>query len=252
MTSNLNSLILLKDLMCEPRLPYSSSVAVLPVCLTLPLLWVLPWLTQLLLNSSWVDPLKHPAPATSSSSASSLNDLEEAPNLNGSKWRPPAFRAPPHRRRDALPDCMQAVLCEQKVLESSNPAPPTVHSPGRCCNFHSHLLLCEAGGVGCVFVIPFVIRLGSWVSAPLGRTRTISKRRQKTRFLKKGAFWRKNVMNQRNWPWPILNTCYIQMLRILISCSVIEMQKLIVFRLLFKRGDYVSEHWVFKNAISLT
>lgn len=100
--------------MCQPCLVIVR-IVFLPIRarLTLSLPWVLPWHTQLLLNSSRGVPLKHPALATSSSSASSLNDLalSSVPSPNGSKWRSlPSCQAPPHRRRDVLSNYMQAVI----------------------------------------------------------------------------------------------------------------------------------------------
>lgn len=112
--------------------------------LTLSLSWVLPWHTQLLLNSGRVDPLKHPALATSSSSASSLNDLALLCPLCVSskpKWlqMTPAClptTAAPQKRCSFQLHASSHFRCEQKVLDSSNPAPPTAHSPEWCCNFH--------------------------------------------------------------------------------------------------------------------
>lgn len=123
------------------------------------------WLHHLLHpHPFWVTLLSSPRPPPSPH-----HPPASASNQNGSKWWPPCL---PSVAEDLFFPAggrasEQSLSWEQKVLDSSNAAPPTARSPEWCCNFHEPP--CEVWRVvlffSFFFFLPFVLSWFHWRAA---------------------------------------------------------------------------------------
>lgn len=106
-----------------------------------------PWLHHHLLHPFWVTLLSSPRPHPLASASKS-------------KWlQMMAACLPEHHRGPFLSTVSeQSFSWEQKVLDSSNAAPPTAHSPEWCCNFHKPP--CDAWRVVFLFIFYLFSFLG--------------------------------------------------------------------------------------------